>query len=66
MSRSHHHTRPAHAQRIYGLLCIPVLLLIVAYVVINPASGVSGQMSVFGVVGALMVSLMRLLVAFGL
>ncbi len=65
MSRSHHHARPAHFhQRLYGLLCIPIVLLIVAYLIANPASGVNGEVSALSVIAALFVSVARLTAAF--
>ncbi len=65
MSRSHHRVRPAHVhQRLYGLLGIPILLLLAAYIIANPASGVGGDVSVFTVIAALFISFLRLMVAF--
>ncbi|HEX7259362.1 MAG TPA: ABC transporter permease subunit [Candidatus Saccharimonadia bacterium] len=65
MSRSHHHSRPVHLhQRIYGLLFIPVILLVAAYVVAIPASVGGGDVSAVELGAALCLSFVRLLAAF--
>lgn len=65
MSRSRHHSRPQHVhQRLHGLLFVPIVLLLVAYVVIDPASSAAGNTSLFSVLSAVCLSFLRLAAAF--
>lgn len=67
----HYHRHPGYLypvhlhQRLYGLIVLPLLAVIAAYLVIHPASGFSGgHVSVWQLLSALFLSMFRLTVAF--
>lgn len=65
----HHHRHPGYSfvvhprQRWYGLLGVPLVLVVVAYVILNPHTG-NGDVNLAQMTVAVAASLLRLLIAF--
>ena len=67
----HHHRHPGYLypvhirQRVYGLFAVPLVAVVVAYLVIHPYSTTaSSHLSILQLIGALAVSMVRLVVAY--